>query len=116
MDGNGSARRTAHVTVQGLLRREIEWGYQQDGGSAWARCHVDVTAPDGQSDEDGFEVLLEGQLVLDAVKRCRPGDLVLVSGELVVGRFQTEDGVPGRLLEINADSMGVVLPGRTSSP
>ena len=115
MDSMGSDRRAAYVTVQGLLRREIEWGYRRDDGSAWARCHVDVTAPAEQSDEDGFVVLLEGQLALDAVERCRPGDLVLVVGGLAVGRFQTEDGVPGRLLEINADSIGVVLAGSTGS-
>lgn len=98
------------MTVQGLLRREIEWGYRSDDGPAWARCHVDVTPPPEQSNEEGFEVLLEGQRALDAVKRCRPGDLLRVSGELLISRFETEDGVPGRLLEIHADSVRVLLP------
>jgi len=115
MDGIDGSRRGAYVTVQGLLRSEIEW-VTGDDGPAWARCHVDVTPPAEQSDEDGFEVLLEGQQVLDAKARCRPGDLLRVSGELVVSLFQTEDGVPGRLLEIHADSVGVVLPASSSSP
>lgn len=109
MDGIGDSRVPAYVTVQGSLRREIEWGYRPDEGTAWARSHIDVAPSSEQTSEEGYEVLLEGQWALDAAKRYRPGDLLRVFGELVISAFETEDGVPGRLLEIHALSVDVLL-------
>lgn len=101
----------SHVVFEGTLRREIEWGRGGSGnGEIWAKCNVDVTPERGSNDTDGFVVTLSGQLALDAAKSLRPGDRLLVSGQLIVGAFHTQDGAPGRVLEIRADSVGVV-PG-----
>lgn len=69
-----------------------------------------MASPPDQTVEGGYEVLLEGQCAVVAANRYRPGDVLRVVGELAISRFTTEDGVPGRLLEIHADSVDVLLP------
>ncbi len=95
----------SYITIDGYVRPDPPSGRYPDDGEPWIKLNLDLGSVPGTDDSDGYVVVLSGEEARTALSEFGLGDLLNVSGRLVVGEFLDEAGRVGHVNEIIADNI-----------
>ena len=108
---------TAHITIDGNLAADPEFGVA-DSGKSWARLRV--ASHERLRQRDGswtsgpaqyYQVALFDQAAEQASNDLHKGDPVTVTGRLDVEQFERRDGTHGTALKVYAREIGKTVRG-----
>ena len=117
MDGKDVVTMTAHITIDGNLAADPEYGVS-DAGKSWARLrvasHERLRGRDGNwvsGPAQYYQVAVFDTGADDAANTFHKGDPVSVTGRLTVEEFDRRDGSKGYALKVFARQVEPALRG-----